>query len=771
MPRFAKVLRRSNTLFQVLMAWPLWPGKRRPAMNKLAQGTFLAYSVAIVSGCAHWGYGRTAQGLDKTRLLDNGSLAFAPGSEVDCRWVDGIRGILEGDYPLETRRKAVLSLEYLGCCAPSSVLPGTCVVENDAAIRTSCLSCNMYSFLSIRCETYDDPVVQTACLYFKAKYRYVDYWKRLVKLSQAGSDEDIKKWASIFIERGVSFYIAKLAKDGEDAPDFKATTLALVNIGGPAVPKLVELLDSETESVLRSAAIVLGEISSPDAIPGLVKALRWGFDLGRLVSESLAKIGTPAIPSLEQALHDESKYVRQGAAEALGRMASPAFVPSLEKALGDVDSGVRESAAQALGRIASPASRASLEKALEDKVSSVCESAAEALGKIASPASIPSLEKALGSRNARLCMRAAEALGRIASPASVPSLARALVHEYYGVRQSAAEALGRIGMPAMPVLVEALRAKDPYDRQRAARALGNVASPDSIPTLERALDDTDVGVRQMAAEALGKIASPVSVPVLIKAFGNTNIMVRFLASEALGKIGAPAIPGLVKALRGHGNGAVRYFAATALGKISSPDVMPILVEALENDDEYLVRSGAAEALGTMASSAAVPSLAKALSDQHWEVRRSASDALVKMGTPAIPILIKALGDGASDVRSLASETLGKIPSPASVPSLIKALEDKDWGVRESAAQALGKIGGPAVDDLARLVENGTKEWSYSRGSIDTNVELRYYAATALLSMDTSVTGYYLRKKALEVQAVGIHQQDNSSHSGGGCGYS
>ena len=60
----------------------------------------------------------------------------------------------------------------------------------------------------------------------------------------------------------------------------------------------------------------------------------------------------------------------------------------------------------------------------------------------------------------------------------------------------------------------------------------------------------------------------------------------------------------------------------------------------------------------------------------------------------MPALITALGDADEGVRRSAAEALGRIGPAAAeaVPALITALGDADAEVRRSAAEALGRIG-------------------------------------------------------------------------------
>lgn len=77
----------------------------------------------------------------------------------------------------------------------------------------------------------------------------------------------------------------------------------------------------------------------------------WG--VRQTATDSLARIGMPALPALIEALKDPQASVRDRAAHALARMGPPASqaVPALIDALEDPDWRVRRSAARALGQI------------------------------------------------------------------------------------------------------------------------------------------------------------------------------------------------------------------------------------------------------------------------------------------------------------------------------------------------------------------------------------------------------------------------------------
>lgn len=236
-------------------------------------------------------------------------------------------------------------------------------------------------------------------------------------------------------------------------------------------------------------------------------------------ADAIAKIGSPAVPALIEALKSENKQVRWRAASALGEIGAEASsaVPALTAALQDEDEYIRRIAAYALGKIGLEAASAvpDLIAALQDTDRNLRLVAAYALGKIGPEASsaVPNLITALQDTNAEVRLNAATALGRIGaeSKTAVPALIVALQDTDKYVRQGAADALGRFGTrakTAVPALITALQDKNNYVRLNAAAALGRIgleAKP-AIPALIAALQDEKEEVRRNAANGLGGIA-------------------------------------------------------------------------------------------------------------------------------------------------------------------------------------------------------------------------------------------------------------------------
>jgi len=108
---------------------------------------------------------------------------------------------------------------------------------------------------------------------------------------------------------------------------------------------------------------------------------------------ALVDIGGPAVPALLEALRDGNCRVRRAAAEVLSRFggaAEPA-VPALAEALTDPDGRVRRAAAKALRRAGAPAAAAmpALRKLLDDPLPKVRGAAQLALDELARHAPEP----------------------------------------------------------------------------------------------------------------------------------------------------------------------------------------------------------------------------------------------------------------------------------------------------------------------------------------------------------------------------------------------
>ena len=105
-----------------------------------------------------------------------------------------------------------------------------------------------------------------------------------------------------------------------------AGSIALQNLGEPAVPYLIEALTAASAEMRLNAAYALGEIGAPldTIVPALIKTLtdpEW--NVRRLVVRALGTIGNPAVEPLIKALHSPNPDLRRMAERALNDIGTP----------------------------------------------------------------------------------------------------------------------------------------------------------------------------------------------------------------------------------------------------------------------------------------------------------------------------------------------------------------------------------------------------------------------------------------------------------------
>lgn len=189
----------------------------------------------------------------------------------------------------------------------------------------------------------------------------------------------------------------------------------------------VTALIAELKAGRREAARALGEIGDPQAVSALIEALKYGglFWDGATAVEALVKIGPPAVPSLVQALKNEDWSVCRNTGEALAVIGAPA-VPALMEALKDRD--LIERAAEALGKIGDRRAVPALIGAVRDRDKNwgMRRHAIEALGTFGDAQAVPALVQALNCAEVMVTVQAVEALVKIGRHHPDPALRAAL---------------------------------------------------------------------------------------------------------------------------------------------------------------------------------------------------------------------------------------------------------------------------------------------------------------------------------------------------------
>jgi len=137
----------------------------------------------------------------------------------------------------------------------------------------------------------------------------------------------------------------------EDLDVWKRAEEELIEIGEPAVPLLIDALDSDNTRIRIKTINVLGEIGDPRAVGPIIDLLKSESPLIRArASIALGELkDTKAVkPLIDVLLDDEESWVRSEAAKALGEIGDPRALEPLVQALKDEDPWVRDKARDAM---------------------------------------------------------------------------------------------------------------------------------------------------------------------------------------------------------------------------------------------------------------------------------------------------------------------------------------------------------------------------------------------------------------------------------------
>jgi HEAT repeat protein len=160
---------------------------------------------------------------------------------------------------------------------------------------------------------------------------------------------------------------------------------------GPQIAEYIALLKHQNDYVRQDAAEALGKTHDDSAIAALIETLQDKHDIvRRIAAEALEKMGdASAVPGLIEALNDEEPSVCLNATKALGRIGDITAVPALIETMKDENGDVRQAAAEALGKIGDSSAVPALIEAATDRIDSVRSNAAEALGQIGDSVTLP----------------------------------------------------------------------------------------------------------------------------------------------------------------------------------------------------------------------------------------------------------------------------------------------------------------------------------------------------------------------------------------------
>ncbi len=244
-------------------------------------------------------------------------------------------------------------------------------------------------------------------------------------------------------EASVKALIGALKSDDKQVRD--AAYKALITVGKPAVPMLIEELNDKDIDMQEYAAGALGNIGDDRAIPPLTLMLEHGQGRRYVAAWALGEMkDAGAVKLLVASLAEKNDAIQKESTRALIKIGSKS-VPYLVEALNNSNPDVRKFAARALGIIQDKRSEEPLIKVLGDENLEVAAAAALSLGTVGTEKSVTPLIKALDVKDMTIKINASISLGQLESKDSVAPLTKVMEND-----------------------------DDPYVRQWCARALENI---------------------------------------------------------------------------------------------------------------------------------------------------------------------------------------------------------------------------------------------------------------------------------------------------------
>jgi len=539
------------------------------------------------------------------------------------------------------------------------------------------------------------------------------------------------------------------------------------------IPDLIRMLKNSDRDMQMGAARMLGRMgeNAENAVADILKLLDDpDGGIRRMGEETLVQIGFPALPRLIRRLENASEDLSRlilGIAEQISPEWKKEEIAQNEirryiKMMTEADGTARSAAVRILGLIGPEAADIvpQLTEALSDN--NMRRSAIALLGKMGAEArsAMPRLLETLAENDSTVTEPVINALDSIDPQWRKSEEAREAARRFLSALeqgdQSAyekpEEALMKIGFSAIPLLAENLASMNRNLQSKAAKILKSIhpewtkteQAAEAVPALTAALSDENWYVRSSAAKVLGLIGPPArqAVPHLVKGMADTNKTIRATFKAALDRImlkdqvfdedekddsgkktaiqsKREEVVRFVNALK-DSDKKIRENAALSLGKLEPPadEAIAYLLETLADGDRA-VRQAAVLALGTIdpmwrdreeVAKVILPFLQALTGEQSaWPYP---SDALSAIGRGAIRHLIPLLTESNKMIAGAAAQLLEQIDpqwakseeAPQAVAGLAEKLSAEQWFVRCAAAEILGNMGPPAKKAVPHLVK-------------------------------------------------------------------
>lgn len=316
---------------------------------------------------------------------------------------------------------------------------------------------------------------------------------------------------------------------------------ALVALGDPAVPRLIEQLRSVPSRPVREAIskVLVGmRTSRHSEIMELFDAA--DPDLVHWATWTMGQLGDLAVPALAERIDSGSERQRYQALKALAYVHHPRTVAICTRLLEDEFPSLRRVAIRTLGamriREAAPALLGLLAPGGEDMRIEIL----EALGRIGGDGALEAILTGLAADRWEVRRTAVVALKDLGDRRAAPALARLLAPAHRDLWGFLAEAIGALGGPEhVPALAKLMRTAEPRELAALVAAVGRLGGPAAEKVLEPLLRHPAWEIQEAAVEAYGGLGAGADPGPLKPLAGSGDPLLRARAREALRRVMGP----------------------------------------------------------------------------------------------------------------------------------------------------------------------------------------------------------------------------------------
>ncbi len=478
---------------------------------------------------------------------------------------------------------------------------------------------------------------------------------------------------------------------------------------------LIALLTDPEARVRRRAALALGRVKLPEAIPALTSVLQSETDVEvkQMAAFAMGLIGdAEAATALIAALSDPDPLIQGRAAEALGMLAHKAAAPSVTTM---VSSHINAGALKGI----TPDDMAHPKTASAEAV----RLGLYALVRLGSYDAIAGSVLDADGRPRSRWWPIAYALQRVNDARAVPALLDLLKGEGQLTRAFAARGLGQLKDPraAAPLIAIAENVGDPIAvRIQSVRGVALLGDPTASAAMRRLIvsPKVDQNLQLEAVTALAQVRSTESIELLIDLVSAEWSSVRAAALNALARTDVDTFISAISGLDPDPHWSVRAALATTLGDLGPERAQTPLTSMLRDADQRVIPS-VLTALARVGATNAAAEMTMGLKSDDPVVRAAAARGLATLkATNATPALLEAYkraqGDGPYVARTAVLDALVALDPAAARTLLTSALTERDWAVRVRAAEHLKRLDAnanvsamrpappPALPELAAL---------------------------------------------------------------------